>query len=47
MIETIVIRKSIRRTIRVIRRVNVNQFDLSAKPRFQRVQCQQVVPLDE
>ena len=37
MIETIVIRKSIRWTVGIIWWVNVNQFDLPAKLLFERV----------
>ena len=44
MIEAVVITKRI--IPRVIRRVNVNQLDLPAKLRFERMQSQQVIPFE-
>ncbi len=47
MIESVVIGKNICFPTSVIRRVNVNQFDLAAELFFEGVECNEVIALDD
>lgn len=47
MIESIVISEDVRLSTCIIRRVNINQFDLSTKLLFEGMECDEVVALDD
>ena len=47
MIKRVIISKSATFSFRIIRRINVNEFDLSAELLFQGMECDEVIAFDD